>query len=72
MDHGFAQDLDTFSERAFELGCDSTVPVDQSLGKGKRKSAIQEHVVDNFNPLVVDSIVYAIEFLVCVRNSLMK
>jgi exosome complex exonuclease RRP6 len=61
MDHSFAQDLDTFSERVLLvtnklLNLVATVDQSQSnLGKGKGKLASQDDVVDDFHSLVVDS-----------------
>jgi exosome complex exonuclease RRP6 len=61
MDHSFAQDLDTFSERILLVTnklLNLVGTVDQSqgtLGKGKGNLAGQDDVVDNFHSLVVDS-----------------
>ena len=61
MDHSFAQDLDTFSERVLLVTnklLNLVATVDQSqgvLGKGKGKLTSQDDVVDNFHSLVVDS-----------------
>ena len=63
MDHSFAQDLDTFSERVLLVTnklLNLAASVDQSQGilgkgKGKGKLAGQDDVVDNFHSLVVDS-----------------
>ena len=63
MDHSFAQDLDTFSERVLLVAnklLNLAATVDQSQGipgrgKGKGKLASQDDVVDNFHTLVVDS-----------------
>ena len=61
MDHSFAQDLDTFSERVLLVTnklLNLAATVDQSQGtpgRGKRKLANQDDVVDNFHSLVVDS-----------------
>ena len=65
IDHSFAQDLDTFSERVLlvtnKLLNLVAATVDHHhqpkgiLGKGKRKLASQDDVVDNFHSLVVDS-----------------
>jgi PMC2NT (NUC016) domain len=61
MDHGFAQDLDAFSERVLLvtnklLNLVATVDQSQgSRGKGKEKLASEDDVVDNFHSLVVDS-----------------
>ena len=61
MDHSFAEDLDTFSERVLLvtnrlLNLVATVDQSQGMqGKGKGKLASQDDVVDNFHSLVVDS-----------------
>jgi exosome complex exonuclease RRP6 len=59
MDHDFAQDLDTISERVLLVTnklLNLVATVDQSQGEGrKRKLASQDDVVDNFHSLVADS-----------------
>lgn len=61
MDHGFAQDLDAFSERVLLVTnklLSLVATADQSQGaraKGKGKLTSQDDVVDHFHSLVVDS-----------------
>ena len=72
IDHSFAQDLDTFSERVLLVTnkllnlVAATVdhhhqPKGILGGKGKRKLASQDDVVDNFHSLVVDSMDHLLE-----------
>ena len=75
MDHSFAQDLDTFSERVLLvtnklLNLVATVDRPKGiLGKGKGKLASQDDVVDNFHSLVVDSMDLLLEKTVSFRRS---
>jgi hypothetical protein len=68
MDHDFAQDLDTISERVL-LVTNKLLSLVATVDEGKkRKLANQDDVVDNFHSLVADSMDQLLEKTVSIHR----